>query len=218
MQLIAILGVIVISLLILLGTAGCSRKPGPPSSPNTTAESVKTMSPEELNEKLQKVEKQEKPEENPINAMCYDIDIEALGPIDQSRYNCPACGERTIYATKDADDVDEPSEEVLLAIHLGEFFKKELPACRRELAALQHLTDWTLSLEESSFCRHCWPDAEKRELGLVIAYPNGKTHSVSPIEYNDLLLLRDFFADQLLDRNAPRLRELLGTEPEENFS
>jgi hypothetical protein len=134
--------------------------------------------------------------------MCYEV---AVAP-DRADYVCPTCGEKTLYT----DDQTE-------------LIQSDLQACRRELEAIQGLTDVSLFLDESSFCKKCRPDAKKRELKLKITYEDGKTHTTSPVDLSDMILLRDFFKGQLsyetwndgtapLKENLDRLRELLGVE------
>ena len=225
MHLFAILIAVVISLLILFGTAGCSNKTtaesaaAPPlaaaSSP-TTAKSIKSMSQAEIEKMLCRIETSETPKTKQMGAMCYSM----TPPPDRMEYVCPVCGEKTLYAMKKFEDSEWPSDEEWATFNAILFLEKELPACRREFEVVKKTTDLALALDESSFCKHCRPDAKKHELKLIVTYQDGKT-TTSPIDHVDLLLLRDFFKGQLsyeatgvdiypIKEAMPRLRGLLG--------
>ena len=223
MQLLAILGVLLLSLFIFLGAAGQSRKPAPakptpPPAKTTTVETVKSMSRAELESMLRKVETSEAPKPK-MGAMCYKV----AAPPNRAEYVCPVCGERTLYAI-DPKKADSPNDAVSADRAQVKTLGWELPACRREMEALKKNSKLKLSLDESSFCKKCQPKAKERGLKLTVTYDDGKKHTVSPVGYYDILLLRDFLKGQLsceaerqasypIRKKMARLRELLGLTP-----
>ena len=227
MQLFAILGVLIMSLVILLGAAGHARKPVPtkPDSPpktavQTTAKQVQSMSRAEIEEMLRKIETSKAPKSK-MGAMCYST----APPPARAEYVCPKCGEKTLYAAKDWEDADKPSDRELDEWSKVRFIQWDLPACRRELEAIKKASKLSVTLDESSFCKKCQPKAKKHDLTLTITYKDGKKHIVPSVEHSDMLLLRDFLKGQLtyetfnestvpLKDSLPRLRKLLGMTKE----
>ncbi|MGD9126609.1 MAG: hypothetical protein PVH19_04450 [Planctomycetia bacterium] len=224
MQLLAILGVLLLSLVILMGAAGQTRKPVPakPTAPppqTTTAETVKSMSRAEIESMLKKIETSEAPKPK-MGAMCYDVAM----PPNRGEYVCPVCGEKTLYATKNEKDPDSKDGTLSVDWPAIKILQWDLKACRREMEAIHKDSKLALTLDESSFCKKCQPKAKKQELQLKVTYDDGKTYTVSSINHSDLLLLRDFLKGQLsfatendgtypIRQNLKRLRELLVMPP-----
>lgn len=201
MPLISVIGIIVVTMVILIGAAGCSRKSAPAkqSQPQVTAGAIRSMSQADIEKMLRKLETKTSPKAK-MGAMCYSM----AAPPDRAEYVCPTCGEKTLYTTDQARAV-----------------AWDLQSCRREFESIMKSTKLLLSLSESSYCKHCQPDAEKQELTLTITYEGGRVHSITPVTEYDLRLLRDFLKGKLsyetfnegshpLKDSSTRLRELLG--------
>lgn len=203
MPLLSIIGIVVMALVLLIGITGCSRKVElvNQSRPPVTAKSIHSMSQTEIKKMLKRIETRKAPEAK-MGAMCYSM----AAPPDRAEYVCPTCGEKTLYSSDQAH-----------------FVAWDLQSCRREFESIKKSTELQLSLDESSYCKHCRPDAQKQELKLSVNYDGGETHTVSPVSAHDLRLLRGFLKGELsyetftegsrpLKKCMPRLRELLGVE------
>jgi predicted RNA-binding Zn-ribbon protein involved in translation (DUF1610 family) len=155
----------------------------------------------DIEKMLKRIETKKAPEAK-MGAMCYSM----AAPPDRAEYVCPTCGEKTLYSSDQA-----------------RFVAWDLQSCRREFASIRKSTELLLSLDESSYCKHCDPDAKKPQLKLSVTYEGGKVHTVSPVTEYDLRLLRDFLKGRLsyetfnegsrpLQESTSRLRALLGVE------
>ena len=123
-----------------------------------------------------------------MGAMCYDMAL----PPDHTEYTCPTCGEKTLYAWSQKE-LGTWNSENFAKMREVRFVQGELTACRREVEKIKQSTGLLLTLDESSFCKHCQPNATKHELKLTVTYTDGRTHTVSPVSLSDFRLLRDFF-------------------------
>ncbi len=205
MQVILILGFVVLLALLTFGAAGCSRKPADSQNSRNpvTVHSIHAMSKGEIEKMLRRLETQKAPKPK-MGAMCYDV----AAPPSRAEYVCPRCGEKTLYTSGDT-----------------EFIARELEACRREFDMLKKETKLPISLDESSYCGHCSPNARQHQLIFSITYDNGRTHTDSPITCQDIQMLKAFLQERLsyptsygeyrpLKEQLPRLMELLGVQPD----
>ena len=201
MPVLSIIGIVVVVLTLLICITGCSHKFGNSSGNQITASSIRSISQSEIEMMLKRIETTKEPVAK-MGAMCYSM----AAPPDRAEYVCPVCGEKTLYTSAQA-----------------EFVAWYLPACRREFATIKKSTKLLLSLDESSYCKHCKPDAKKNELKLSVTYDDGKVYTISPVTEYDLRILMDFFKGKLsyetfnagsrpLKESIHRLRELLGLE------
>ena len=176
-----------------------SRRDNPQKA--VTRQSMRVLTREDILEKLKLLSAQESPRPK-MGAMCY-MPAPRAG---REEYVCPRCGEITLYANKSAI-----------------FDAWKLDACRREFNILKIVSDLSLSLDESSYCSHCSPDARTHQVVLVIKYPDGSSHSCAPISDDDLRMVRSFLkgklsyktdndAEESVKESLPRLKELLGIE------
>lgn len=132
--------------------------------------SKKIRSKKQILEQLSKLENQEAPPSK-MGAMCYSM----AEPPEVAEYVCPVCGEKTYYSRDHAV-----------------FVAWEIVASRREFQNLQKYTD-ICSLDESSFCASCCPDATDYSLKLTITYPDGSQVVSSSVNSDTFRILRDFF-------------------------
>ena len=132
--------------------------------------SKKIRSKKQILEQLSKLENQEAPPSK-MGAMCYSM----AEPPEVAEYVCPVCGEKTYYSRDHAV-----------------FVAWEIVASRREFQNLQKYTD-ICSLDESSFCASCCPDATDYSLKLTITYPDGSQVVSSSVNSNKFRILRGFF-------------------------
>ncbi len=158
-----------------------------------------------LRAQLQKLANSEPPKTLAPGAMCYEMAM----PPDRAEYTCLICSNKTLYASS-------PEERSLVP----RFLTWDLPACRRLAGQIKNIP---VTLDEKSFCKHCTPQAEKRELCLVIDYGNGIRHTVQGVTKDDLQLLVEFSEGSAVHNAGPggerplkeylgRLEELLGVK------
>ena len=166
-----------------------------------TRQSVRSLSKADLEKKLQALAKRKAPMPK-MGAMCYSM----AAPPNRVDYVCPTCGEKTLY-----------TNEVAFAIHW------EVAACRREFKNVKKASELALKLDESSFCSHCAPAAQKHELQLVVTYSDGTTHA-STVNHFELQVLGAFLrgedsfktdneSEMPLKEHLPLLRKMLGFDP-----
>jgi hypothetical protein len=201
------LGAALVAAAVFFGAAGIARAKSaePAASPPVTARRVKSMSQEKIREMLGRIEAKKAPEPK-MGAMCYDM----AAPPARAEYVCPKCGEKTLYTKEDAWNVQWTVE-----------------SCRREFLQLKSSTELSVVLDESSFCSHCSPSAKKHEMGLIVTYADGQSHTNSPVTDGDLRILQSFLKGELsfktendgtrpLKESLPRLRQLLGISAEQD--
>jgi len=109
-----------------------------------------------------------KVEDRAMGAMCYEIAIEP----ERMEYTCPICGERSFHAAC-AGLIDDQA----------------LIACRRLLQELPLREMFTL--DETSFCKKCRPEAKKPELVLCVRYNDGATDTIHGTDAGSMTLLTD---------------------------
>lgn len=131
---------------------------------------LKSNSKENILQRINELENQEAPTSK-MGAMCYSMSK----PPEVAEYVCPVCGEKTYYSRDHA-----------------EFVAWEINACRREFQNLQKHTD-ICSLDESSFCASCCPDANDYNLKLTITYPDGSQVVSSSVNSNTFRIILGFF-------------------------
>jgi hypothetical protein len=176
------------------GQAGTNT--GTPAAP-TSAAGLAALNRAEMRQQLAKIERSARPEPK-MGAMCYEM----ASPPERAEYVCPTCGERTLYGHEQAALIEW-----------------ELETCRRLFRQLPQRK--TMTLDESSLCRKCRPDATVHELVLTIRFDDGTTNVVHGVTSDDLRLLAGALAGNLtgktfddgeepLKEHLPRLRELLG--------
>lgn len=196
---------IAIGLACFLGVS-CSRNSslaGAGTQQPVTRQNLRSLSREQIEEKLKRLESRSAPKPK-MGAMCYSM----ASPPEIAEYVCPKCGEKTLYSKDDARVVAWDIEN-----------------CRRAFTTLKGATDLSLALDESSYCAHCSPSAREHQLALIVQYADGSTHTTAPVSDDDMRILRDFLKGELsyetsnegkqpLKGELPRLRELLGIDPE----
>jgi ribosomal protein L37AE/L43A len=191
----------------LLVGAGCTRhgttaESRPPVV--RTAEQVSRLDREQVRQLLQRVAKVPPPTTTKIGAMCYKP---ANAP-QRAEYACPKCGERTLYEDRAATLVEW-----------------EVNRCRREFAELKKVADAAVVLDESQLCRQCCPEGKPPAIVLRLVFDDGTQHVVEGVTANDVRLVREFLAGNLLhiesndaetplQQHLPRLKELLGEKSE----
>lgn len=177
----------------------CSVAPQAQASPAANGELLKM----ELRQKLRELEQSSDPADVRPGAMCYRP---AALPKSYP-YTCPECMEKTVYVMAEGTHAS-------LSAHLH----RNLDNCRRLIKEVQALP---VVLDENSLCKVCTPDAERRELNLIVQYPGKPPHVVHGINADDLTLLVEFSQGQTahkttndgrfpLKNQIPRLEELLG--------
>jgi hypothetical protein len=177
------------------------RKPPKNRPPLIQTAELAVLSKAEIKKLLEQIEKAKAPEAI-MGAMCY----EPMPLPDRLEYVCPVCGEKTLYAKDVAWE-----------------WTGELEACRRLFKDLPKHE--AMSLDESSFCKKCQPDAKTPTLCLRIHFDEGKAKAVPGIKSDDLRLLKGFLSGGLtyetfneaklpLKNKMARLRKLLGIKDE----
>lgn len=206
MGVIAMLLVAVVALALFFGVS-CRRATAVESTPvakteKVTVEKMAKLTPQEVDKMLSDIERGPTPQSK-MGAMCYEM----AAPPERVEYVCPTCQERTLYRNIGFDNT-----------------VREIPSCRREFEALKKVAKVDVALDEKSFCRKCSPDAKEQKLVLTLKYADGTTRTVSPVTWQDLRILTDFFSgkqtwktsndgEEPLKGKIKRLREMLG-EPE----
>ncbi|MBL8025700.1 MAG: hypothetical protein JNL74_04780 [Fibrobacteres bacterium] len=197
---------VLLGLTLLVGAA-CARKNTAQKTENKSSALPESKSSkilktrQQITDQLRLLKRSEAPEEK-RGAMCYKM----AAPPDRVEYNCPKCGDKTLYS--------------------GDLFESvidDIEACRRIIDTIHVADDMKLILDESSFCSHCSPNAGKPQLGLTVSYGNGFSKKTSHISEIDVVLLISFlegkqsyktFNDgtEAIKKALPRLCELLGVD------
>jgi hypothetical protein len=198
---IMILGSALVGVFVMFGMIAAARSaPGEPASgPPVTSRRVKSMSQEKIREMLGRIEAKKAPEPK-MGAMCYDM----AAPPARAEYVCPKCGEKTLYTKEEAWKL-----------------QWTVDACRREFLLLKAASDLSVSLDESSFCSHCRPDAKKHAMCLVLTYADGASFTNETVTPGEMRMMAGFLKGELsykaendstlpLKEALPRLRQLLG--------
>jgi len=210
---------LIIAILIVTGVffAGCSRKAPGGSTGRTTIDvnipDGQFFSKQDIEKQLEEIKKAPAPENLKIGAMCYVV----IEPPKRTDYVCPNCGEKTLYAKISTID---PNENFLWIISEKLY---DLEECKKLVKQIEKIT---IALDESQFCKHCSPDIQEPNLGLIIKYPDSQeVHRVWDINNLDLILLKAFTEGQLkfepshdwewdIKSHISRLEELLGVDIE----
>jgi hypothetical protein len=111
-----------------------------------------------------------------LETTCYVISR----PQTTAEYVCPICGQKTLYDNDDAAWVVQSME-----------------TCRREYDLLVQISPLKMKLDESSFCAKCSPNANEHQLALTVTHEDGTNQTTSPVSWNDLRILRDYFQGRL---------------------
>ena len=159
---------------------------------------IRLMSREQIQERLKELESRKAPQPK-MGACCYSMST----PPKYAEYICPACGEKTLYTDDHA-----------------EFVVAGLESCRREFVTLKKVSEFTTSLDESTYCGKCSPDASTFQLSLTLTYKDGTSVKTAPVADDDLRLLNGFFqgkssyktstdGSRPLKKELARLTELL---------
>lgn len=189
---------------------------GPPPAATTT-EGVKSLDREQIREMLKKLSDSPPPKKLSAGAMCYSM----AAPPQVGTFICPKCGERTLYdESEKAPPLDRAEKGTARLVEW------EVPACRRQIAAIRKLVGDSVTLDESQFCRKCSPNTTSPKLVLHVAYKGEKkTVDIDNVDCDDLCILHDLFSGKLtaegdqgreypLKDRLPRLQELLGVKLE----
>ena len=214
-------GIIAVTLLLawlMLAGGGCScnaSEESPPTAPPPVVltEKMKSLDRAAVQKMLKRLANSAPPEKTSIGAMCY----KPAGSSDRVDYLCPKCGERTLYVRHRQGLPDDPVVWIV---------DKELPKCRREFQELRKVAYDAIEFDESQFCRKCSPEVTSPRIAIHVTYEGGKARDVEKITANDLRMLREFFAGDLihhgfqdeetpLQKSLPRLQELLGVKLDE---
>ena len=152
-----------------------------------------------LEQKLIKLQKTS-PKSSDIRegAMCY----EPGPPADTVDYICPKDGERTHYTR---------GNQVFISV-------EDIAPIR---AMLKTINIVYLTLDESELCRKCSPDINDPQLVLVVRIPGAPMHRFRGVNYEDIVLIREFLAGEEVHNGdsdsktplkdyIPRIEKLLG--------
>jgi hypothetical protein len=217
-----LVGIIALALLLIclaLAGTGCSSRETPGRKVDTAvtapvalpAKAMTALNREEIRTLLKTLAATPTPKEHAPGAMCYAL----LGIPNRVDYLCPKCGERTLYFDSKQKPIQLKEGELVI------FVWHTIPECRRVSQELPPVAGKAVTLDETQFCRKCFPEVTAPKLVLHIAYGDGKTRDVEDIKADDLRILRDFLAGKVMYRDyanhemplndsLSRLQELLG--------
>ena len=106
----------------------------------------------------------------PVSAMCYDV----AAPPDRSQYICPVCGEVTLYSSFFDSTID---------LGMLSYYRNRV----------KKITKIDVELDESQLCEKCNPNAESRELCLIVKYDKkSKPQKTCNINGEDINLLYEY--------------------------
>jgi len=204
-------GIIVIIFALLLGFSGArgETKTGTAKNSSSGVAATKSFKRGDIQRRLINLSKNTAPTELATGAMCYRPAM----PPKKADYNCPKCGEKTLYNLETAEDRN------LEAKAIGAV-EVDIPNCRRTIKLIKGID---VSLDESQFCKKCSPDVKTPKLVLTINYEDGKKHRVEDVTNDDLVLISEFLSgsdkhkdsgdvETPLKDHIKRLSELLGVE------
>jgi hypothetical protein len=215
-MLVGIVAAVLLLACLLFAGGGCSRATPPaPPSPIVTVEGVKSLDRAAVRAMLKRLADTPPPKAKTRGAMCYSVAL----PPDRADYICPKCGERTIYDLK-TSATERPGER-----GITETVEWGIASCRRQFEELRKVAGKSIMLDESQYCRKCSPKVVSPKLVLHVSYNGEKARDIENIDSDDLHILTDFLAGNLLtesydDKNPlkddlPRLQELLGVKLDE---
>lgn len=163
-----IIFILIVFIFAFVGFSGYSL-----AKDNTKDSAFDQLSRMELNNKLDKLpESPANIDERPVSAMCYDT----AAPLDRVQYICPVCGEMTLYPSYSSSS-----------------FAVEHVSYYRNL--IKKITKIDVKLDESQLCEKCMPNAESRNLCLIVKLKHDKhaqAHKACGITENDINLLYDY--------------------------
>jgi hypothetical protein len=161
----------------------------------------------QIDQKLKNLAETPPPTNLSYGAKCYS---KAFFNNNIFEYNCPVCGEKTIYKKKKGDDNFALIEN---------FLAFDLEICRRQIEKVKGIN---ILLDESEFCNKCKPNTENPSLCLKVNIEGQKeTTRVCNISSKDIILLQEFLTDKLIHKGeydeeyplvkfSSRIKELLG--------
>ncbi len=160
---------------------------------------LKPISMQQINGLLARLEWEEPPE--PVfGAMCYEM----MAPPTVAEYNCPVCGEKTLYEG-----------------YQTAFIEWDLQCARRIADSIDASTEFQVILDEIQFCDYCYADFEAEPSLLLHVIPEEGEEVVNSVSLTELRKLDSFLQGHLywvtdndshepLQESADRIRELLG--------
>jgi len=169
--------------------------PAPWSTPVT-----QRLSREEIAKRLKTLSESEPPQKLARGAMCYAPKI--YQP-KSSEYVCPKCGRKTVYPGYMDFDVND------------------IQKCRRYVSSI---TQISIKLDESEFCKKCSPAVKTPLLVLVVSYPGeSKPHRCRGVSSSDIQFIREFLDGKAVHKDSgdnetalkssiTRIQELLGVK------
>ena len=193
---------------------------------------AKRLSREEIERRLLELERSPQPgdlkEEQRPGAMCYM----PAAPPDHWSYVCPACGKRTAYLaeesggqSREGGPVDEPADGERRVSRDSVW---DMQGLQPRLSLARRLPKRSgISLDESSLCVFCRPDAEEYVPVLEVKIP-GEAPRRLRFDWQDVVILRAFLkgsdryedgedSESPLGEEVSRLRSLLlGEDPPED--
>ena len=206
----------IIALLLLIGclvlAGGCSGQSSSPPPVVVSAKGIQSLDRAAIRAMLKRLADTAPPTKDTMGASCYG----PRPPITRSDYVCPHCSERTLY--------EENSEKQ--GMHgIADVVDREIPECRREYIELRKVAHEAVVLDEAQFCRKCSPDVTEPAILLRVIYEDGKPRDIQNIHAEDLRILREFLAGELMHKQTndgqtslkhslSRLQQLLGVELE----
>ncbi|MHC9541391.1 MAG: hypothetical protein AB9903_17950 [Vulcanimicrobiota bacterium] len=172
-----------------------SPTPTPWSTPVT-----QQLSREEIAKRLKTLAASEPPKDLSRGAMCYAPKI--YEP-KNAEYVCSKCGRKTVYPG------------------YMDFNVNDIKNCRRYVNSI---TQISIKLDESEFCKKCSPGVTSPKLVLVVNYPGSKKpYRFEGVSGNDLVLIKEFLEGKSVHRdsgdnetalksNITRIQQLLGVQ------
>ncbi len=206
---------LVASSLLLPGSAMAAETPAAQPAKAPAANPPPAASQAGLRGKLQKLAADQPQATGTVTrAICYA----PPRPPDNLSYLCPECGEKTIYAIDAAAATKTLSRNRIVSV-------MRVTVLRRQAEQIRQL-GLAVKLDEKAWCRKCQPTPPQDDgydAGMVVTWPDGKTHRVDTITFADLDLLIAFLKGDSamvdvagqstpLKDKLPRLQELLGID------
>jgi hypothetical protein len=202
MNVLLVLTAVLLAVTSAIGAAGLAARARGIRQKNPV-ERFKTMSRDEVLRMLDRLETSAQPPPL-MGAMCYD----QAAPPRVAEYTCPVCGEKTVYSDESAF-----------------YLEQTVTASRSLFAELGEASSLDMTMDESSYCSACRPDAGTQAIVLTVGWDDG-TSSSSPVTPDDLRILLAFFEGRLswtgsCDEEMPlapmagRIRSILGLEERE---
>lgn len=131
---------------------------------------------------------------NKMGAMCYKM----AGPPERAEYNCPTCGEKTLYVR--ATDNQESYTAVTTVGWWLESYRRSI----KEIKGIY------VVLDESQFCKKCSPHVKTPALSLNITLPGETTsHHVTAFSLEDIRLLIEFTHGEIIHKGSQDRESLL---------